>query len=253
MTLSGAGYTAGSSHTLTSSASYFTSAEIGNEIQLESADGTVVKCAITAYTSGTVVTVTVDVAVPADLQATATSSWTRAVDQLVGLWQFEGKAVSVIGDGFVLASPYNTEDFPAETVITDGELGFDACYGVIRVGLPYISDIETLEIDTSQGESLSTKKKIVNELAIRVEDSRGIWTGIKAPTDDEDDALQGLMPYKQSVENLGDLPDLLTETITMKVAGGWNNNGRVFIRQVDPLPLTVLSIIPEITVGKANE
>jgi hypothetical protein len=93
----------------------------------------------------------------------------------------------------------------------------------------------------------------VNELAIRVEDSRGIWTGIKAPTDDEDDALQGLMPYKQSVENLGDLPDLLTETITMKVAGGWNNNGRVFIRQVDPLPLTVLSIIPEITVGKANE
>ena len=30
----------------------------------------------------------------------------------------------------------------------------------------------------------------------------------------------------------------------------WNSNGRVFVRQTDPLPATVVAIIPRLEVGE---
>lgn len=35
----------------------------------------------------------------------------------------------------------------------------------------------------------------------------------------------------------------------MKLDSNWGKNGRVKIRQLDPLPLSVLAVIPRLTVG----
>ncbi len=231
--------------TLTASVASFLTGDVGNEIQLQIRDSEtgevtdVVRCEITAYTSSTVVSVRPHKTVPAALRSTATAYWVRAVDEVTGLWHLEGKDVSVLGDGFVVASPNN----PAYTVVTvaNGRVTLDRPFGVIHVGLPYVSDIETLDIDSPNTETLADKKKLITELTLHVENTRGIFAG----NNPGDDSLDGLYEAKVRDEEFYDDPvELRTGEIDVKIQSEWNSNGRVLVRQVDPLPFTINSIAP---------
>ncbi len=229
--------------TLTASASFFTAADVGNAIFLTGADGTLIRCTITAFTSPTVVSVQPHKTVPVGMRAVAISTWAKAVDEVGGLWHLEGKAVSVMGDGFVVASPNNVS-YVVRTV-TNGTVVLDKPYSVIHVGLPITSDLETLDMDTAQGETLADKKKMINRVTLFVESSRGIWIGGRPPTDDAVDPLEGLTEFKaRNDESMDDPPELETGTIDVNIQSNWNSNGRIFVRQVDPVPLSVLAVAP---------
>jgi hypothetical protein len=229
--------------TLTSSAAFFTASDVGNAIFLTGADGTLIRCTITAFTSPTVVSVTPNKTVPVGMRAVAISTWARAVDEIGGLWHLEGKSVSVFGDGFVVANPNNAA-YVVRTV-TNGIVTLDKPYSVIHAGLPITSDLETLDMDTNQGETLSDKKKLVNRVALFVESSRGIWIGGRPPTDDAVDPLENLTEHKpQDPDDLDDPPVLETRTIDINIKSEWNSNGRVFVRQIDPVPLSILAVAP---------
>jgi len=229
--------------TLTASGATFASTDIGNEIHLTGADGEVIRAEITAYTSSTVVSVLPNRTVPASLRTTATLVWTRAVDEVAGLWHLEGEDVSVFADEFVVASPFN--DAYTTVTVANGKITLDKPYGVIHVGLPYKSDVETLDIDSPNGESLVDKSKLVGKVTLFVEDTRGIWCGPKPPSDDDTDPLESLVEFKIRNEEGYESPvDLKTGDISVMIEPHWNSNGRVFIRQVDPIPMTILSINP---------
>lgn len=229
--------------TLTASAGFFSASDVGNKIFLTGADGTLIRFTIGHFTSATVVTGNSNKTVPVGMQSVATAVWTKAVGSVSGLWHLEGQKVSVVGDGYVVASPNNSK-YNVLTV-TNGALTLDQPYGVIHVGLPYISDTETLNIDTAQGETVADKAKIIMNVNMFVEKSRGIWAGPKPPTDDTVDPLENLYELKARNEEDYDEPvDMLTEVIDIDIKSEWNSDGRVFIRQVDPLPLTILSISP---------
>lgn len=228
--------------TCTSSSSFFTASDVGNHIHFTLSDGTQIRFTINAYTSGTVVTGKPHKTVPAELRTTATTFWAKAVDQVSGLWHLEGKDVSIFADGFVIANPNN----PSYTVktVTDGAIQLDDAYAVIHVGLPYTSDIETLNIDTPNGETLSDKKMLISKVTMFVEKSRGGWVGIEAP-DETVGFLNGLNEIKaRSFETYDDPVALTTGTMDINIQSTWNSNGRVFVRQTDPIPLTVLAIVP---------
>lgn len=230
--------------TLTASAGFFVSGDVGNEIWLTGTDGTVVRCEIREYTSATVVTIRVKAGtVPVAMRSVAISTWAKAVDEISGLSHLEGKQVAVLADGFVVASP-NNEAYTVLTV-TSGAITLDKPHAVIHVGLPITADLQTLDIDTFQGETLVNKKKLIGEVWLTVEDSRGGFVGGAAPTDDDDDPLEGLNEIKiRNEENYNDPVSLRTGNVDVKIESGWNSHGRVFIRQVDPLPLSVLAAIP---------
>lgn len=229
--------------TITASASYFSASEVGNAIHLTGSDGTLIRFTLSEYTSATVMKGHAHKDVPAAMRSAAMLVWTRAVDQITGLWHLEGKSVSVFADGFVVANP-NNEAFVARTV-TNGILELGRPYGVIWVGLPYISDIETLDIDSTQGETMIDKKKLVGKVVVQLEKSRGLWAGTKPPTDDTVDPLEGLYELKiRNEETYDDPVALKTGSVEVNVQSEWSLNGRVFIRQIDPLPLTVLAIAP---------
>lgn len=243
MTLSGSGWTYTDTLTLTSSASYFTSSDVGNEIHLTGSDGTIIRCSIDAYTSGTVVSVRPNATVPVSMQAVAINAWDRAVDQVTGLWHLEGEDVSIFADGFVVANPNN--DSYTTVTVTNGTISLDRCYGVIHIGIPITSDIETLNIDSAQTETLSDKKMLVNKVTLFVEETRGVWAGTTPPPDEATDFLGGLTEFKlRNFEGYNEPTDLSTGTIDVVTQSEWNANGRVFIRQTDPLPVSVLAIAP---------
>lgn len=229
--------------TLTSSSSYFTSANVGDQIQLTGPDGTLIRFNITGYTSGTVVTGSPHKDVPVSMQGVATSTWTRAVKTVTGLWHIEGKKLAVFADRFVVGSPNNA----ACTVYTvqNGSVTFDKPYGVIHAGLPFISDLQTLDIDTAQGETLTDKKKLMNRVTVSLQDSRGLWAGGAPPTNDAVDPLERLNELKIRNSETYDQPVALqTGSVPINIQTTWNSNGRVFIRQVDPLPISILAVAP---------
>ena len=244
MTLSGGtNWTYDEALTLTASAGTFTTAYVGNEIHLTGTDGTIIRFSITGYTSSTVVTGQPNKTVPASMRSTAIATWAYAVDELQGLWHLEGKSVSVFADGFVAANPKN--DAYDLVTVASGAITLDKHYSVIHVGLPFISDIETLDIDSPQGETLADKKKIVSKVNLFVEKSRGIWAGPVPPTDDDTDPLEGLYELKIRDDEGYDQPVALTTgVVDLNIRPEWNSNGRVFIRQVDPVPLAILAIAP---------
>jgi hypothetical protein len=246
MTLSGGtNWTYDETLTLTASVATFTSSafDVGNAVHLTGSDGTVIRCTITAYSSTTVVSVTPQKTVPAAMRSTAISTWSYAVDQVTGLWHLEGEDVSVFADGFVAASP-NNASYTTLTV-ANGTITLDKPYAVVHVGLPYISDIETLNIDSLQGETLTDKFKDVQNVTIFVEETRGMWAGPKPPTSDTTDPLENLTEYKlRNDESYDSPPELKTDSIDVNITSEWNSGGRVFLRQVDPVPCSILAIAP---------
>jgi hypothetical protein len=50
----------------------------------------------------------------------------------------------------------------------------------------------------------------------------------------------------------GQAPDAVTGLKSLTMSPSWNKHGQIVIQQRDPLPMTILSITPEVTVGSSN-
>lgn len=173
---------------------------------------------------------------------------------ITGLSHLEGEKVSVVGDGFILASPNNDVNEYNEYTVTGGEITLDNYYAIVHVGRPYTCDEETLDIDTVEQRPTLIESKNVNKLYIKVHESRGIYVsntfpkngGVKGMADLEyrgvDYADQDL---SDTVVNQAQKP--YSRRIEMIIPGDWNSQGRVCLRQVDPVFSQILSIIPDMT------
>jgi hypothetical protein len=211
--------------TLTCSASYFQTSDVGNEVHLTVGADTL-RCRITARASGTQVSVRAHKDVATAFRGVAISDFAMAVDQVSGLDHLEGETVSILADGNV----------DPQRVVESGAITLSRHYAVIHAGLPIEADIETLSMDNPNGETLTDKRKLIGEVSLMVESSRGVLIG----TDENH-----LTEHKQRSGEGWDKPvEPATRTIKVNVSSSWDDNGRVFVRQSDPLPLTVLAIVP---------
>ncbi|CAA2140447.1 hypothetical protein [Hyphomicrobium sp. ghe19] len=120
----------------------------------------------------------------------------------------------------------------------------------VHIGLPMIATLETLNLDLGQVPGLGTvqgRQKSVSEVTLRVEKTRGIFVGPYDGDRNSDD----LVEYKQrSIEAWNEAIALYTGDIKITPPWDWNDNGRMFVKQFDPLPMTILAIMPDVVVGK---
>jgi len=241
MTLSGGTlWTDEETLTLTSSTSYFTSADVGSSIHIEDADD-IIRFEITGYTSASVVTGRAHKTVPVDMRGVAITNWAKAIKVMTSLWHLEGKDVSVFADSMVVSSPNN----PAydKVTVTNGKITLASAYAVIHVGLPYTSDLQTLNTDFAQAETMANKKINTSAVAVHVNDTRGIFAGTEEPTGT--DMLEGLTEVKpRSSEPYESAASLMSGVKEINIGANWDSNGSVFIRQVDPLPATIAAVYP---------
>ena len=152
------------------------------------------------------------------------------VTSISGLDWLTGKEVSILADGNVL---------PRQTVIS-GMITLDPGYSRVHVGLPYISDIATLkpELNLKDG-TVQGKKLKISDVKLRVLRSRGGFIG-----PDEDNLIEFIQR-----EVGGDVIDLVSGQIDGTANFHYSDDGSMLIRQVDPLPMHILALIPEITIG----
>jgi len=84
--------------------------------------------------------------------------------------------------------------------------------------------------------------KNVNKIHLRVYESSGIKAGPRF------DKLT-TYPARNVMDDYGDAPALRTGELSLVIAPSWNTDGAICIRQEEPLPLTILSMTPEVAIG----
>lgn len=163
-----------------------------------------------------------------DCGATYTGAPTATVS---GLTWLEGQTVSIFADGSVRP----------QKVVTGGAVTLDEPAAVIHVGLPITADLETLPLSLEIAGYGQGRPKNVAAVYLRVYRSSGIFAG---PSLDE------LTEAKQrAFEPYGSPPVLKSEEVEIVVDSAWTDDGSVFVRQVDPLPLTILSLTLDVALG----
>jgi len=218
--------------TLNASSSIFTIDDVGDHIIISDQTDTL-RCEIKSWTNNKKVVVRPNRTVPIALRNQPTTSWAKAIREVGNLWHLEGKRISALGDGFVVANPNNSE-YQSLTV-TSGAITFAEPYSVIHVGLPYNSDMQTLNIDDDGKQStIADLKKNISKVSLLVESSRGIWAGPDENNLDESKLRES--------EGYDDPIALKTDLISINIKPEWNSTGSIFIRQFDPLPLSILSV-----------
>lgn len=149
-----------------------------------------------------------------------------------GLGHLEGKTVSILADGAV----------HPQRVVTSGAITLDQAASKVHIGLPITADLQTLpvamQIDNAFGQG---RAKNVNRVWLRVYRSSGIFVG---------PSLDLLAEAKQrTTETYGSPPELKSEEIQIMVPPSWGDSGQVYVRQSDPLPLTIASLTLEVAMG----
>jgi len=205
--------------------------DINDAIVLTDSAGNLYRLRIIGTSSTTVATARVDVTLPVALRNTATTVWGFARDTVGGLTHLEGKTVSILADGAV--QPQRT--------VSSGSVTIDRAAVVIHVGLPYESDLQTLPAVMSLDGYGQGRYKNVNKAYIRVFKSSGIFIG---PTADR------LVEAKQrTTEPYGTPPSLKSDEIDVDLKPAWRAGGQVYLRQADPLPLSVVGLTLEVVLG----
>lgn len=143
-----------------------------------------------------------------------------------GLSHLEGQTVNVLGNGAVQASK----------TVSSGAITLDTASSIVHVGLGYTSQMETQRIEAgSQDGTAQGKIKRIHEVILRLYKSLGVEVG---RTDGNIDQV----PFRDSSDEMDSAPELFTGDKRIDFAEGYNREGTVYIRQQQPLPLSVRGI-----------
>lgn len=143
-----------------------------------------------------------------------------------GFDHLEGKTVAILADGNVMP----------QQVVVDGKITLPNESRIVHGGLPYLSEIETLNADfPARDGTIQGRKKRMPKVTLRVENSRGAWVG---PRRDK------MREFKwRSTENYDEPTRLFTGDKELEIYSEPTREARLVIQQRDPLPLTVLAIM----------
>lgn len=146
-----------------------------------------------------------------------------------GLWHLIGETVAILRDGAVE---------PQQVVAANGTVTLETEGEKVHIGLPYNADLQTLPLSMEMQAFGQGTRKNVNRVHLRVNQSSSIYVG---PLFDK------LKQVKQRTdEPYGSPPALRTGMVSALVTPTWSEDGQICVRQSDPLPLTVVSLVPEV-------
>jgi hypothetical protein len=167
------------------------------------------------------------------------------VSTIAGLGHLEGQVIAVLADGRVVFNGDATAPEAADFTVTGGTLAavIDPPASIIHAGLPIVAQIETLDLDvqTQAGAIIRDKRKRVDAVSLVLDRSARTWWA--GPTVDRARRLT-LTAYEAGAEQQ---PFTGIEEISLNTE--FSPYGRLTIVQTDPLPLSILGILPVTQVG----
>ena len=153
-----------------------------------------------------------------------------ATTTITGLDHLEGQTVSVLANG---------STHPDRTV-SGGSITLARSSTKVKVGLPYTSILQTMRIDAgSQNGTSQAKTKRIYNITVRLYESIGVEVG---PNLSNMEAI----PFRSSAQLMDTAIPVYTGDKEVEFRGNYETDGYIYVRQTQPLPLTVLSLYPEL-------
>jgi len=161
---------------------------------------------------------------------TAGATVSQVVNSVTGLEHLEGQSVSVLANGAT---------HPEKTVAS-GAISLSRFVNKVKVGLAYTSLLQTMRIDAgSQNGTSQAKTKRIYNITVRLYESVGVEVG-------SDLNNMEAIPFRSSANPMDQAIPVFTGDKEVEFRGNYETDGFIYVRQTQPLPLTVLSLYPEL-------
>lgn len=214
----------------TSTFAYPATTDVGDQIVFEDDDITY-RLDIISTSSSTVATGRPNRTIPAAYRSTPRTDWAWARNTITGLGHLEGETVVVLADG-------NTQN---EKTVTSGAITLDPPAVIVHAGLPITSDLKTLDLSVPGIETILAKSKVITAVRMLVNETSTVKAGRTY-----DDLYEAKI---RSEENYDQPINLATGVVEIRIDTNWGTGGQICVRHTDPLPISILALIPEVTVG----
>lgn len=153
-----------------------------------------------------------------------------------GLSHLEGMTVQILADG--AAHP--------DRVVTAGAVTLQRAASVVQVGLGYGSRLETLDIEAGAVDgTAATRRRRIAEVGVRMFQTLGGRVGF-FDTEAGADVLEEVQ-FRTAAMPMDASPPLFSGDKVVLFPGGWSRECRVVVTQDQPLPMTVLGLVPRVT------
>ncbi len=173
------------------------------------------------------------------------------VTSISGLGHLEGQIVAVVADGVVIFDGDPTSVNAHNFTVAGGAIlhTLTTPASVIHAGLPIrFADVETLDLDVAgngvagQGTApVRDKKKRVASVSVLLEASVRTFRAGPDPTH--------LRQVTLKPSETGQAGQPFTGQEEIALTSEFDDYGRVFLRHTDPLPITILGILPNVDLG----
>jgi len=155
----------------------------------------------------------------------------KAVTTVEGLWHLEGATVVAAANGKSVK----------DLVVTNGAITLPDRASRVHVGLPYTPRLITLPLSTyADGQTSVGKYKNVSKLTVQLERSMGMWSG---PTLDQ--MREARFPAVAGHRTT----QMFNEDLDVTLKSDWDKRKQIIIEQRDPLPLSILALVPDLNIG----
>jgi hypothetical protein len=151
-----------------------------------------------------------------------------ATTSISGLYHLRGETVSVLANG---ASH-------ADKDVSSGGITLDFSATSAAIGYGFTSNMQTLRIESGSSDGTSQgKPKRIHDITLRLYETVGIEVGNDAGELDR-------IPFRDSSMNMDEAVPLFTGDKEIEFPGGFDDDDRIYVRQTQPLPMTVLALFP---------
>ncbi len=157
-----------------------------------------------------------------------------ATTSITGLDHLEGQTVQILADGST----------HADKIVSSGAITLDRSSKKVKVGLGYNSILQTMRIEGGSAEGTGQGKvKRISKVVIRLFNTVGVKCG---------PSLTNLetVPFRTTSSDL-DTPvsTLLAGDKTVEFTDDYNSDGFIFVKQDQPLPLSLLALYPTFVIS----
>jgi hypothetical protein len=153
-----------------------------------------------------------------------------AATTISGLDYLEGATVDILADG----ATHPTR------IVSSGQITLARSASHVKIGLAYNSILQTMRIDAgSQNGTSQAKTKRIYEITARLFESVGIEIG-------PDLSNMERIPFRTSSDLMDQGIPVYSGDKEVEFRGDYDTDGYIYVRQTQPLPLTVLSLYPRL-------
>jgi hypothetical protein len=224
--------------TVNSSINLFSPADPGNSnaVWLTDGDGNLItRLQIVTYLAPTSAQVLFLDPVPAAYQGMATSQWTFARTNFTGLTHLIGQTVAVFADGSVQ---------PQQVVSATGSITLQNAGGVVHAGLPYASQLQSLNLNQQGKDSIRNRMKTIPRVSVVVDESLPFYMGPDFDT---------LVPVTQrQFETYIQPVQPYSGVLHVQLPTQQTDDAYVCLQMSDPAPVRVLGWMADVDIGEAG-